>query len=297
MPTMHIGFIGLGVMGAPMATRLVMAGHRTTVNTRTRQRADPVLARGAVWGDSVQEVAADADVVITMLPDTPDVEQVGADILSGARPGTYWIDMSTIASSVWRSLVGEAGSRGIHGVDAPVSGGEKGARDGTLSIMVGASADHFDAVRPVLSALGSPMLLGDPGAGQVTKACNQILTAGTLALVAEALTLARASGVDPQKVREALLGGFAASRILEAHGLRMLNGDYQPGFQAKLHHKDVAIASDQATEVGMRAPFAVLAAELFDAVVEHGDGDLDSVVVHRDYAELTEMVGRSTAKL
>lgn len=291
MSTTRIGFIGLGVMGAPMAIRLATAGHPITVNTRTRRRAEPVLEQGAVWGDSAQQVAAAADVVITMLPDTADVERVGHEILDAATSGTYWIDMSTIASTAWRGLVDAAAQRGIHAVDAPVSGGEQGARDGTLSIMVGADDGHFEVVQPVLALLGTPMLLGAPGAGQVTKACNQVLTAGTLGLVAEALTMARASGVDPRGVREALLGGFAASRILEKHGLRMLDGDYQPGFSARLHRKDIAIALHHAAEVGMPAPFTAVSAQLLDAVVEHGDGALDSLVVHRDYLELAELIG------
>ncbi|WP_158241018.1 NAD(P)-dependent oxidoreductase [Mycolicibacterium goodii] len=290
----HIGFIGLGVMGAPMTARLIRAGYRVTVSTRTRARAAELLDKGAIWADTASEVAKDADVVITMLPDTPDVNAVGQQILGAARRGTFWIDMSTIAASAWRDIVEHAAAQGIRAVDAPVSGGEKGAIGGTLTIMVGAAEDDFQAVTELLGNFGTPALIGGPGAGQVAKMCNQILTAGTIGLVAEALTVAASSDVDPGRVREALLGGFAASRILEVHGQRMLNHDYKPGFQSKLHRKDVDIALTQAAGVGVSAPFTAVSARLFDGAISRGDAELDSIVVYRDYCDLAIQASTSS---
>jgi 2-hydroxy-3-oxopropionate reductase len=284
----HVGFIGLGVMGEPMASRLLTAGYPLTVNTRSKNRASRLLDDGAAWADTAGEVASKADVVITMLPDTPDVDAVGQQILNTARTGTYWVDMSTISPTAWRMIVER--STKLHPVDAPVSGGEKGAIGGTLTIMVGATAEDFEAVKELLTTFGIPTLIGDPGAGQVAKMCNQILTAGTIGLVAEALTVAASSDVDPSRVREALLGGFAASRILEVHGQRMLDEDYQPGFQSKLHRKDVEIALTQAASVGVGAPFTAVSAQLFDGAIARGDERLDSIVIHRDYSELTRQV-------
>jgi 2-hydroxy-3-oxopropionate reductase len=284
----RIGFIGLGVMGAPMAARFVTAGYPVTVTTRSPERAAPVLNRGAVWAESAREVAAKADVLITMLPDTPDVQHVGEEVIAAADEGTCWIDMSTISPIAWRELAERSASHGVHAVDAPVSGGEKGAIDGTLTIMVGADPDDFDAVRELLTVLGSPALIGGVGAGQIAKACNQVITAGTIGLVAEALTIAESSGVDPRRVRDALLGGFAASRILEVHGLRMLDGDHRPGFQSQLHRKDVGIAFEQAAETGTNAPFTAVSARLLDGAISRGDGARDSIVVHSNYGELTQ---------
>lgn len=286
----RVGFIGLGVMGAPMAARLLAAGYPLTVTTRTRDRAARLLEDGAVWADTATEVASMADVVITMLPDTPDVEAVGQEVIEAAHAGTYWIDMSTISPTAWRGLVKQAVLRDVRAIDAPVSGGEKGAINGELTIMAGASPDDFRAVRDLLTTLGSPTLIGDTGTGQVAKMCNQIITAGTIGLVAEALTVAAASGADPGRVREALLGGFAASRILETHGARMLDRDYKPGFQSKLHRKDVGIALDQAAQIAVGAPFTAVSAQLLDGVVARGDGTQDSVVLYRDYAQLAERV-------
>ena len=289
----HIGFIGLGVMGAPMAARLLKAGYQVTVNTRTRSRAGELLDNGAVWADTATDVAKEADVVITMLPDTPDVSAVGQEILDSARRGTFWIDMSTISPTAWREIVERAAAHGVRAIDAPVSGGEKGAIAGTLTIMVGAAGNDFEDVTELLNNFGTPALIGGPGAGQVAKTCNQILTAGTIGLVAEALTVAASSDVDPCRVREALLGGFAASRILEVHGQRMLDEDYQPGFQSRLHRKDVEIARTQAAGIGVSAPFTAVSAKLLDAAIARGDDTLDSIVIHRDYNQLAEQVASS----
>ena len=224
-----------------------------------------------------------------MLPDTPDVEAVGHEVVGAAKAGTYWVDMSTISPTAWRELVEHGASRGVHAIDAPVSGGEKGAINGELTIMVGAGPDDFHAVRVLLTTFGRPTLIGDPGAGQIAKMCNQIITAGTIGLVAEALTVAEASGADPGRVREALLGGFAASRILETHGARMLDRDYEPGFQSTLHRKDVGIALDQAARLEVGAPFTAVSGRLLDGVISRGDGARDSVVVHRDYGTLAQL--------
>ncbi|MFQ6330962.1 NAD(P)-dependent oxidoreductase [Nocardia sp. CWNU-33] len=284
----RVAFIGLGVMGAPMAARLLAAGHPLTVNTRTRERAAMLLDSGAVWADSASDAVAGADVVITMLPDTPDVETVGKSVIESAKPDAYWIDMSTISPTAWTRLVVDGAARGLHLIDAPVSGGEKGAIFGELSIMVGATRDDFDAVRAILSNLGRPLLIGEPGAGQVTKMCNQIITAGTIGLVAEALTVAQVNGVDPRRVREALLGGFAASKILDVHGARMLDADFEPGFQSTLHRKDVGIALDQAAQVDIDVPYTTVSARLLDGVVARGDGVRDSIVLFRHYGKVPE---------
>jgi 2-hydroxy-3-oxopropionate reductase len=274
-----IGFIGLGIMGKPMARNLMKAGYHVIALNRSRGPVDELAAEGAVPGSTPSEVAAQADVVITMLPDSPDVEAVvlgESGVASGIRSGALWIDMSTIAPATTQRVAAELANRGVESVDAPVSGGEKGAIDAALSIMAGGTAAAFERAKPIFDALGKNIVhVGDLGAGQVTKACNQIVVGVTIEAVAEALALAEASGVDPVKVRAALLGGFAQSKILEVHGQRMIDRAFNPGFKAKLHRKDMNIAADAGDANGMDLAAAKLVRERFDQLIARGDGEKD----------------------
>jgi 2-hydroxy-3-oxopropionate reductase len=247
-----------------------------------------LVEAGAAGHPSPEEAARRAEVIFTMVSDTPDVEQVilgGADgsggVLAGARPGTLVIDMSTISPAATRRLAARARELGVDMLDAPVSGGEAGAVAGSLSIMVGGSAGAFARALPLLQVLGKNIVhIGDQGAGQVAKACNQVIVAQTLLGVGEAFVLARASGVDPAKVREALLGGFAGSRVLDVHGQRLLDANYAPGFKARLHQKDMRIVLEAAAEVGIALPGAAQFAQLLNVLIGRGLGDLDSSAVH-----------------
>ena len=275
----RIGFIGLGIMGRPMALNLLEAGFGLVVHSRSPGPVDALVAVGAERGANPEDVASRSDVVITMLPDTPDVELVllgERGVVGGIRAGSLVIDMSTIRPLAAKDLAEAFEPRDVSMLDAPVSGGERGAIEGTLSIMVGGSATAFDRGRPILEVLGSNVVhVGPAGAGQVAKACNQLVVAATIQAVAEALVLAKKAGVDPTKVREALLGGFAGSKILEVHGQRMLAGDFQPGFRSVLHRKDARIIRQTAEELGSPVPSFEIAAEALEHLVEVGRGDLD----------------------
>lgn len=275
----RIGFIGLGVMGRPMATNLVRAGLDVVVHSRSPEPVDALVGAGAERAESPSEVAAVTHVLITMLPDTPDVERVlfgGRGISEGIRRGSLMIDMSTIDPTAARRFAARFTERDVAMLDAPVSGGERGAMDGTLSIMVGGPEEAFERALPLLRVLGENVTrVGGAGAGQVAKACNQLIVASTIQAVAEALVLAAKARVDPAVVREALLGGFAGSRILKVHGKRMLEGDFTPGFRAALHRKDARIITEVAEELGSPVPsFDVVAAAL-QALVDAGRGELD----------------------
>jgi len=276
----RVAFIGLGIMGRPMAHHLLEAGFPLAVHSRSPGPVDELVAAGAVRAGSASEAARASTAVITMLPDTPDVEQVllGEEgVGSGAATGTLVIDMSTIDPAPTRVIAETLGANGVEMLDAPVSGGEKGAVEGTLSIMVGGSAEGFARALPLFQAMGSNIVhVGPSGAGQVTKACNQLVVAATIEAVAEALVLAERCGVDPAKVRQALVGGFAGSKILEVHGQRMLDRAFEPGFRARLHRKDARIVLDAARENGASIPsFEVVAAQLDRLVDDAGRGDLD----------------------
>lgn len=279
--THTVGFIGLGLMGRPMAKNLLKAGFPLVVHSRSPEPVEDVVGHGANAVTSPAEVARRATRIITMLPDSPDVEQVlsGPDgVFSALQPGTILIDCSSIAPSSARQLSDQATARGGIMLDAPVSGGEIGAIAGTLSIMVGGNQDAFGEVKPILDAMGNPekvIRIGDSGAGQVTKVCNQMVIGGTLAVVSEAFALAQRAGVDPAKVREALLGGFAASRVLEVHGERILHSNYKPGFRSSLYGKDMRIAAQTLTETATPAPVSAVVQELVAALVARGRGDLD----------------------
>jgi 2-hydroxy-3-oxopropionate reductase len=281
-----IGFIGLGVMGRPLAKHLVAAGYQVVVHSRSPGPVAELVAAGAKAEPTPAAVARRSTVVITMLPDAPDVEAVltGPDgIVSGLTAGSVVVDMSSISPVAARRLAGLVAAAGSAMLDAPVSGGEIGAVNATLSIMVGGDATAFARVRPVLERFGRPdriVHIGpDPGSGQVCKICNQIAIGGALAGVGEAFALARRAGVDPARVREALLGGFAASRVLEVHGQRMLTGDYAPGFRTRLYQKDLRIAREVLTAYGIEAPVTALVSELVSALVTSGGGDLDTAAV------------------
>jgi 2-hydroxy-3-oxopropionate reductase len=265
-----------------MAGHLLAAGHRLTVHNRSRAAIDELVAAGAQAGDSPAGVARSSDIVITMLPDTPDVESVIAGpggVLEGVRDGAVLIDMSSISPVVTRALASRAATSGAVMLDAPVSGGEIGAKNGTLSIMVGGDATAFQRVKPILACLGSPDRIihigAEPGSGQICKICNQIAIGGALAGVSEAFAMARKAGVDPSGVRQALLGGFAASRVLEVHGERMIVGNYTPGFRTRLYQKDLRIARETATDLDVAMPGTTVVAEMVDALVARGGGDLD----------------------
>jgi 2-hydroxy-3-oxopropionate reductase len=276
-----IGFIGLGLMGKPMAANLIKAGYPLVVHSRSPGPVDELVAAGATRASSAAEVARAATRIMTMLPDSPDVEQVlegPAGIFSRIQPGTILIDCSSISPAVARRLADAAHARGALMLDAPVSGGEIGAVSGTLSIMVGGDEGAFTEVKPILAAMGNPeriIRIGGSGAGQLCKVCNQMVIGGTLAVVSEAFALARKAGVDAAKVREALLGGFAASRVLEVHGERILNGNYKPGFRAQLYAKDYRIAGETLAEHHVPATVSAEVHHLVTALVASGRGNDD----------------------
>ena len=288
----RVGFVGLGLMGLPMARNVLKAGYQLTVWNRTAAKAAPLVAEGAHQAGGPAEVAQRSDVVVTIVTDSPDVEAVvGGEggVLSGAAAGSVWIDMSTISPEVTRRLGAAAGEKGVACLDAPVSGGPPGAEAGTLSIMVGGEQDVFDACLPLLHAMGRTVVrTGDLGAGQVTKACNQVVIAATLAGIAEALVLGAKAGVDPSLIRQALMGGYAGSRLLEVHGERMIQHAFAPGFFVKLHDKDLHIVIDMARSLGVAAPVTALAAQHFNALVADGDGELDNSAMLKVYERLAK---------
>ena len=280
---MEVGFIGLGLMGRPMALNLLKAGHTLSVWSRRDEAMQPLVAAGATACVNAAEVAHRVDVLITMVGDGPDVEQValGPDgIAAGARPGLVYIDMSTISPEIAQNVAAKLAEQQVTMLDAPVSGGEAGAVNAALTIMVGGDADAFARVQPLFDALGKTVsLIGPSGAGQVAKACNQVVTGVGIAAVAEAFNFARKSDVDVTRVREVLLGGFAASRILDVHGGRMLERDFEPGFKSWMHQKDMRIVLEEAHRLGLQLPTSSAAAQLYTAMAGSSMGEEDSVAV------------------
>lgn len=274
-----IGFIGLGIMGKPMARNLLKAGYSLVVHNRSRAAVEELSSEGAQPAATSQEVAERSETVITMLPDSPDVELVYAGergVFSGIKAGSLLIDMSSIAPVVARRLAAEAEKRGCDMLDAPVSGGEAGAVSATLSIMIGGKAAAVERAMPIFQALGKNVVhVGETGAGQVTKAANQMVVGTTIAIVGEALVLAKKAGVDPAKVRQALLGGFAQSKVLEAHGQKMLERNFQPGFRIRLHEKDMKIALATGSEYGVPLMVTGVVGQMMTAMKGMGSGDLD----------------------
>jgi 2-hydroxy-3-oxopropionate reductase len=274
-----IGFIGLGIMGKPMARNLIKAGYPLIVHNRSRAAVDELTTEGAQAATDAKEVAGRTEIIITMLPDSSDVDLVYAGengIFSASKSGTLLMDMSTISPAVARKLADEAQRRGCDMLDAPVSGGEAGAISASLSIMIGGEAAAVERAIPIFESLGKNIVhVGSAGAGQVTKAANQMVVGTTIAIVSEALVLAAKAGVDPAKVRQALLGGFAQSKILEAHGQKMLEHNFKPGFRIRLHEKDMKIALGAGFEYGVPLMVTGQVAQMMSAMKSMGQGDLD----------------------
>ena len=295
-----IGFIGLGIMGKPMAGHLIDAGYELVVHNRNRDAVNELVGKGAAEAHSGKEVAEQSDIVITMLPDSPDVESVAlgeGGIIEGAHEGLIFVDMSTIAPSV-TTQVGEAlAEKGVQSLDAPVSGGDIGAQNATLSIMVGGDEDTFNAVEPLFDIMGqSAILCGPLGAGQTVKACNQILVAVTIAGVSEALTMGTKAGVDPIKIVQVLSGGLARCGVLENRGERMVNGDFDPGFRIRLHYKDLNIIQKTSNDFGVPLPVTSEVFELFKTAMVKGRGELDHsglLTIIEDMSNIQARTGQS----
>ena len=283
-----LGFIGLGIMGTPMAARLLAAGHRLVAHSRSGVPESLVAAGAAARGGGA-DVAREAEVTFVMVPDTPDVERVlfaPGGVAEGVRPGAVVVDMSSISPIATRDFAARVRQLGAEYLDAPVSGGEVGAKAGTLTIMVGGEAAAFERVRPYFEAMGKTVtLVGGSGDGQICKVANQVIVALTIEAVAEALLLAAKAGADPARVRQALMGGFASSRVLEVHGERMLARTFDPGFRVALHQKDLGLALATARAVGVSLPNTATCQELFNACAAHGGAD-------RDHASLVRALER-----
>jgi 2-hydroxy-3-oxopropionate reductase len=279
-----IAVIGLGIMGCPMAVNLVKAGFDVIGYNRSEAKVQALVERGGRGASTIAEAVGTADVIMTVLPDSPDVEDVAeghGGLFDSAKSGTLWIDSSTIRPDVSQRLASAARARGIRALDAPVSGGEPGAIEGTLSIMVGGEAADFEAAKPVLEAIGSTIVhVGPAGAGQTVKAANQLLVAGIIELVAEALVFVDAHGVDADAAIRVLSGGLAGNRILERKAASMVARVYEPGFRVDLHHKDLGILIAAAHEAGVAIPLGALAAQLMGALRAQGHGNLDHSALH-----------------
>jgi 2-hydroxy-3-oxopropionate reductase len=288
----RVGFIGLGIMGRPMAANLARQGHRLVVHNRSRGRAAELIEMGAEEVDSPRAVAEAADIVITMLPDSPDVERVVAGeggMLEAVRQGMLLIDMSTISPVVTRTLGERLRERGASMLDAPVSGGDVGAVQGTLSIMVGGEAADFERALPLFQAMGRTIVhVGGPGAGQITKAANQVVVGLTIAAVSEALVLGASGGVAPAKILEVLSGGLAGNRVMEVKRDKFLDHSFEPGFRAELHHKDLGIALAAGREFGVAMPLTSVVDQLFLAMKRKGWGGEDHSGLLRVIEDLSD---------
>ena len=275
----RIGFVGLGIMGKPMSKHLLHAGYDVVVHNRSREPVAELVDAGAREAHSPREVAENSAIVITMLPDSPDVEEVAlgpGGIIEGAGRGDIYIDMSTIAPSVALGVGKAMAEKGVHCLDAPVSGGDVGARNATLSIMVGGEDDVFNTVQPIFATMGQNIVLCGPlGAGQTVKACNQVLVAVTIAGVSEALTLGAKAGVDPANIVQVLSGGLARCGVLENRGERMVNGDFDPGFRIRLHYKDLNIIMKTGSDYNVPLPVTSIVHELFNLALAKDRGELD----------------------
>lgn len=276
-------------MGKPMAKHLMKAGYPLSVLSRS-SAASELKEEGARVFDQASQLAKEVDIVITMLPDSPEVQEMvlgDNGVLSGIKKGSLFIDMSTIAPATSVSLFDAFAKKGVEALDAPVSGGQTGAEGATLSIMVGGNEQAFQRAMPVFEKMGKNIVhIGKPGAGQTTKACNQIVVGLTIQAVAEALTLAKKSGVDVAKVRAALLGGFAQSKILDLHGQRIIDRNFKPGFKVKLHRKDMNIALQTGKQLSVPLPATSIVASQMDALLARGDAELD----HSSLALLAEQL-------
>ena len=289
-----IAFIGLGIMGGPMAAHLVEAGHHVVGYNRSRPAVDRLVEKGGTAGASIAETVADCDVVITMVPDSSDVESValGEDgIYANAKPGTLYIDCSSIRPDAATRVAERGRERGLRVIDAPVSGGEAGAVEATLSIMVGGDAADVEAARPILETMGKTVVhVGPVGSGQTVKAANQLIVAGNIELVAEALVFLQAYGVDTDAAVKVLGGGLAGSTVLNRKAAGMLAGEFAPGFRIDLHHKDMGIVTAAAREAGVAIPLGSHVAQLIGALRATGRGDLDHSAL---FLLVEELSGRS----
>jgi 2-hydroxy-3-oxopropionate reductase len=287
-----VGFVGLGIMGAFMAGNLLEAGHELVVHNRTRTKAEQLAQHGTRVADSPREVAEGSDVIITMLPGPPQVEEVVAGeggLLEGAREGSLIIDMSTSSPILARELARTARNKAVGMLDAPVSGGDVGARDGTLSIMVGGEEDDFERARPLFGVMGETVVhVGGTGTGQVAKACNQIVVALVIEAVAEALVLGTKAGVAPGRVVEVLSGGLASNKVLEVKGEKLLSHEFTPGGKVEYHRKDLGIALEAGREYGVTLPVAAFVDQMFGVLEAKGRGGWD----HSALVTLFEEVSR-----
>jgi 2-hydroxy-3-oxopropionate reductase len=274
-----IGFIGLGIMGNPMACHLARAGHTVIGYNRSPGRAAALIDAGGSEAQSVAEAVKNADVVAVMVPDSPDVQNVllsDDGVFAHAQPATLVIDFSSIRPDVTAELAAKATERGLRLIDAPVSGGEPGAKNATLSIMVGATEEDFAAAKPILEVVGKTIVrVGPNGAGQTVKAANQLIVAGNIELLAEAITFLRAYGVDLDEAVKVLGGGLAGSAVLDQKAPKMLTRNFDPGFRIELHHKDLGIVTSAAREAGVAIPLGVVVAQLMASALANGDGALD----------------------
>jgi len=282
---MKVSFIGMGTMGTAMALNIIKAGHEVTVHNRSREKEEPVAKAGARRAGSPKEASQEADIIITCVSDTPDVEGVvlGENgVIHGAQPGAIVIDMSTISPSATRRIAAELAKKGIRMLDAPVSGGSEGAQKGTLTIMVGGSAEDVAQAMPVLSAMGKSIThVGPSGAGQFTKAINQVIISGVYLAVAEGMTLGLKAGLDMEKVVQALAGGAAGSWVLNFRSGNMIKNEYPLGFRVRLHRKDLGIALEAAKEMGVFLPCTALVAQIENGLMSLGYGDEDMSAMAR----------------
>jgi len=293
--TINVGFIGPGIMGGPMALNLMKGGYKLWGYSRRPEAMKKLVDAGATACTSAAEVAKHADVIFLIVSDTPDVESVifGENgIAKGVRKGSVIVDMSTISPTATKVFAERLAKQGVEMLDAPVSGGEGGAISGTLSIMVGGKDKVFEQVKPLFECMGKNIVhVGDNGAGQVAKSCNQIVVAVTIQAVAEALTFASKNGADAAKVRDALMGGFAGSKVMEVHGKRMLDNDFRPGFKVGLHQKDMRIVMETAHQLGMALPAAALVTQNLNALMGTGDSELDSAAIVKVVQRMSGMGG------
>jgi 2-hydroxy-3-oxopropionate reductase len=281
--TRKVGYIGLGLIGAPMARNLLKAGHEVVVHNRSRGIVGELVSEGAIEAHSPAEVARQVEVVFTCLPDSPDVEMIAlgpGGIIDGAHEGLIHVDHSTIKPASAKLVAEKLGEAGVRCLDAPVSGGDIGAKAGTLSIMVGGPRETFEAVRPLFEVTGKTIThIGESGAGQAAKACNQIMCAAQMVAMSELLVLAQKSGADPEKVIEAIKGGAAQCWTLDTKPQRIFAGNREPGFKAYMQHKDLGIVLDTARTYGASLPVTAVIAQLYEAMLQNGLGDLDNSAV------------------
>lgn len=287
----NVAFIGLGIMGLPMAKNLITAGFHVTGFNRSDKATKELIAAGGQWAESIAEAVKDADVIITMVPDSPDVESVttGAEgLFAHAKPGAIWVDNSSIRPDVSVSLAKQAREAGLRPLDAPVSGGEQGAIDGALSIMVGGEPADFAEAQPVLEAVGKTIVLvGPSGSGQTVKAANQLIVAANIQALSEPVVFLEAYGVDTDSALKVLGGGLAGSKVLDQKGQKILDREFAPGFRLALHHKDMGIVTSAAREAGVVLPLGALVAQLVGSTVASGDGALDHSGLFRGVQRLS----------